>query len=227
MLEGRLVKNRGHFTIDICFQCNNGELLALSGPSGSGKTTIIRMLAGLEEPDKGRISNKDQVWFDSEMKVNIPARKRKVGYVFQEHTLFPHLNIEKNVGYSCRDTSRVKELLDIMGIPHLALRKPKQVSGGERQRAAIAQALASDPGLLLLDEPFSALDMGTRLRLRQELKFLKSRLNIPVIMVTHDHNEAKFLAENIIKLPGNYSKRFEKIPEQNLLPANLIFHQQT
>lgn len=217
MLEGRLVKNRGHFTINICFQCNTGEILALSGPSGSGKTTIIRMLAGLEEPDDGSISNKGQVWFDSKMKINVPTRKRKIGYVFQEHTLFPHLNIEGNVGYSCRDKVRVRELLDTMGILHLGTRKPHQISGGERQRAAIAQALASNPALLLLDEPFSALDMGTRLRLRQELKTLKSRLNIPVILVTHDQNEAKFLAENIIKLPRSSSMGFEQISDQGLL----------
>jgi molybdate transport system ATP-binding protein len=227
MLEGRLVKNRAHFTIDISFQCDSGEVLALSGPSGSGKTTIIRMLAGLEKPDKGRVSNKNQVWFDSELKINVSARKRKVGYVFQEHTLFPHLNIEKNVGYSCRDASRVRELLDTMGILHLGKRKPQQISGGERQRAAIAQALASDPGILLLDEPFSALDMGTRLRLRQELKALKSRLNIPVILVTHDHNEAQFLAEKIVKLPGNYSEMYASTSEKNVSAAGSILHQQS
>lgn len=202
MLKGRIIKQQGHLAIDVSFHCERGSLLALTGPSGAGKTTIIRMLAGLEKPDSGRILFDENAWFDSNSKQFIKTRMRKIGYVFQEHTLFPHLDVAKNVGYSCDDKSRIEELLSTMGIAHLASRKPCQISGGERQRAAIAQALASDPQVLLLDEPFSALDIQTRIRLRNELKLLKSRLDIPVIFVTHDLEEAGFLADTVIELPG-------------------------
>lgn len=200
MLEGRLGKKRGHFTVDIRIRCEKGELLALTGPSGIGKTTVIRMLAGLEMPDRGRIVNDGIIWYDGKKNIVIPVRRRKVGYVFQEHSLFPHLNVADNVGFSCPDRRQVDELLEIMGITHLAGRKPHRISGGERQRAALAQALASDPHVLLLDEPFSALDERTRFRLRRELKALKDRLDIPVILVTHDRQEAEFLADTIINM---------------------------
>lgn len=200
MLKGRVIKKRGHFTIDVSFTCEKGNLLALTGSSGAGKTTVIRALAGLDKPDMGQIISDETVWFDG-AKTWVPARERRVGYVFQEHTLFPHLNVEKNVGFSCKDKTRVSELLEILGISHLALKKPHQISGGEKQRAAFAQALASDPQVLLLDEPFSALDTVTRVRLRQELKRLKNRLDIPIILVTHDLEEAGYLADTIMNLP--------------------------
>ena len=200
MLEGRIVKKRGHFTIDISFTCENGKLLALTGSSGAGKTTVIRALAGLNKPDRGQIVYDKKVWFDG-AKIWVPARDRRIGYVFQEHTLFPHLNVEKNVGFSCKNKTRITELLEMLGIRHLALKKPHQISGGERQRAAFAQALASDPQVLLLDEPFSALDAVTRVRLRQELKRLKSQLDIPIVFVTHDLEEASYLADKIVELP--------------------------
>lgn len=202
MLESKIMKQCGHFAIHIDFTCEAGQILVLTGPSGAGKTTIIRMLAGLESPDKGRITFDNTVWFDSDKKRMIPVRKRKVGYVFQEHTLFPHLTIEKNVGFSCPDQKRVRELLAVMGIEHLASRKIYQVSGGERQRAALAQALASEPKVLLLDEPFSALDSATRSRLCRELKKMKSRLAIPIVLVTHNAEEARYLGDKHIVLPS-------------------------
>lgn len=201
MLDVQIQKKRTHCTIQVDFRCAGGTLTALTGSSGAGKTTIIRALAGLEKPDSGHISSGNKIWFNSADRTWVPARKRKVGYVFQEHTLFPHLNIEQNVGFSCRDKTRVHELLELLGIGHLAQTMVHSVSGGERQRAALAQALASDPQVLLLDEPFSALDAGTRSRLRLELKRLKSRLQIPIILVTHDLDEAHLLADNRIHLP--------------------------
>lgn len=200
MLDVQIVKQRGHVAIDINFSCDDGNLLVLTGPSGCGKTTIIRTLAGLERPDSGSIRYRKRDWFCSTQNIFLQPRKRKVGYVFQEHTLFPHLSVRKNIGFACRDRNRVTELLDLLRIRHLEDSRPQQISGGERQRAALAQALASDPDVLLLDEPFSALDGLTRNRLRGELGALKKRLRIPIIMVTHDLDEARELGDHHICL---------------------------
>jgi len=223
MLDVQITKKRSSCTIEVDFQCAGGQLTALTGPSGAGKTTIIRVLAGLEKPDTGNITFGNVTWFNSADKTWVPARARKAGYVFQEHTLFTHLNIEKNVGFSCRDKTRVRELLEILGINHLANMRVHQVSGGERQRAALAQALASDPQVLLLDEPFSALDASTRKRLGIELKRLKSRLSIPIILVTHDIAEARFLADHIIKLPGSNPVSTESACKTKILTLGYSF----
>ena len=201
MLEGRLIKECDHFRIDVELACEPGRILVLTGPSGSGKTTIIRMLTGLERADEGYLLYHGQAWFDSRKNICIPTRKRRVGYVFQEHSLFPHLNILQNVGFSCPDRGRAAKYLEMMGISHLSSRKVHQVSGGERQRAALAQSLASEPKVLFLDEPFSALDGLTRSRLCCELKKLKSRLHIPIVLVTHNNEEARYLGDKQIALP--------------------------
>lgn len=200
MLDAHIIKQRGHVTVDISFSCAGGQLLALTGPSGSGKTTIIRSLAGLEQPDSGYISLRQECWYNSVGGIFLKARKRKVGYMFQEHTLFPHLNVRKNISFACRDEQRVTELLEMLRIRHLEDSRPHQISGGERQRAALAQALAAGPEVLLLDEPFSALDSITRNRLRAQLLDLKHRLAIPIIMVTHDLDEVRQLADQHICL---------------------------
>lgn len=199
-LNAHLVKRFPHFTIDIGFTCEPGQLLAFVGPSGAGKTSIIRMLAGLETPDTGLISHGHHDWFDSETDINLPPQQRQLGYVFQEHTLFPHLNVEKNIAFAAKEHWRVEELLNLFKISDLRNRKPGRISGGERQRVALAQALASDPKVLLLDEPFSALDILTRKQLRKELKELKKTLNIPILLVTHDLDEAMYLADHVLPI---------------------------
>ena len=199
-LEAHLVKRLPQFTIDVNLACAAGELLALVGPSGAGKTSIVRMLAGLETPDTGRICYGRQEWFDSGNKTDLPPQQRRLGYVFQDHTLFPHLTVEKNIAFAAREPGRVDELLALFGINDLRRRKPKQISGGERQRVALDQALASDPQLLLLDEPFSALDILTRKQLRKELKNLKTTLGIPILLVTHDLDEAMYLADHVLPI---------------------------
>ncbi|MDH5298826.1 MAG: ATP-binding cassette domain-containing protein [Desulfobulbaceae bacterium] len=199
-LNAHLVKRLPHFTIDVGFACGAGELLAFVGPSGAGKTSIIRMLAGLEQPDAGIIRHDHSEWYDGERKLNLPTRKRQLSYVFQDHTLFPHLNVEKNIAFAALDPQRVEQLLTLLGITELRHRKPHHISGGERQRVALAQALASEPGLLLLDEPFSALDILTRKQLRKELKELKATLQIPIILVTHDLDECMYLADHVLPI---------------------------
>lgn len=199
-LEAHLVKRLPQFTIDVELACATGELLALVGPSGAGKTSIIRMLAGLETPDQGRIRHGREEWFEAMGKIDLPPQQRRLGYVFQDHTLFPHLTVEKNIAFAAREPGRVDELLALFGIADLRRRKPRLISGGERQRVALAQALASSPQLLLLDEPFSALDILTRKQLRKELKNLKTTLGIPILLVTHDLDEAMYLADHVLPI---------------------------
>jgi molybdate transport system ATP-binding protein len=193
------LKKRLHcFDMDLSLSCADGRMLVLIGPSGSGKTTLVRMLAGLTPPDEGRIVFHGETWFDSTSGLNIPPQKRRVGYVFQEYTLFPHLNLYDNAAFAAVDKKEVDDLLTLFGIAHLRGRKPHLVSGGERQRCALCQALARRPRMLLLDEPFSALDVVTRRALREELKAIKKQLNFPIIYVTHDIGEALFLADEIL-----------------------------
>jgi molybdate transport system ATP-binding protein len=197
-IEASLKKRLKYFNLDISFSFAKKNMMVMIGPSGGGKTTIIRMLAGLETPAEGRIAFGDDIWFDSASRINMKPQKRCLGYVFQDYSLFPHLNLFDNAAFAAVDKGEVDELFDLFKIDHLRKRRPHMVSGGERQRCAICQALARHPRLLLLDEPFSALDVVTRRGLREELKSLKSRLSCPIIYVTHDINEALFLADEIL-----------------------------
>jgi molybdate transport system ATP-binding protein len=195
-----LKKKLKFFDLDVPFSCPAGRMLVLIGPSGGGKTSIVRMLAGLDRPDEGRIIFKGETWLDSERSVNLPVQNRRLGYVFQDYMLFPHLNLYDNAAFAAVNRRDVDELFEIFSIGHLKKRMPNMVSGGERQRCAICQAMARRPAALLLDEPFSALDAITRRGLREELKNLKGRFTFPIIYVTHDINEALFLADEILPI---------------------------
>jgi len=192
-----LKKKLKYFDIDISCECRDSSMLVMIGPSGGGKTTIIRMLAGLEQPDEGSIVYNNDIWFDSSAGIDVSPQKRKLGYVFQDYTLFPHLTLFENAAFAAKNKREVGELFEIFRISHLRDRKPHKVSGGERQRCAICQALARHPKILLLDEPFSALDAITRRGLREELRNMKGEFDFPVIYVTHDINEALYLADEI------------------------------
>ena len=191
-------KRLKYFDLDISFSFAKKNMMVMIGPSGGGKTTIIRMLAGLEKPEEGRLAFGDEVWFDSMRGINIATQKRRLGYVFQDYNLFPHLNLFDNAVFAAVDKKQVDELFELFKISHLRKRKPHMVSGGERQRCAICQALARHPRILLLDEPFSALDAMTRRGLREELKNLKGGMSFPIIYVTHDITEALYLADEIL-----------------------------
>ena len=197
-LRIEIKKTLPHFDLDVAFACPDERMLVLIGPSGGGKTTIIRIIAGLERPDGGTVVYNGETWLDVQKGIFVPPQKRRLGYVFQEYTLFPHLNVYGNIAFSAHDKNDVDELLRIFGIRHLRNRKPYEISGGERQRCAICQALARRPQVLLLDEPFSALDVITRRMLRDELRALKGTLSLPIVYVTHDVNEALFLADDIL-----------------------------
>ncbi|HEU0303519.1 MAG TPA: ABC transporter ATP-binding protein [Gaiellaceae bacterium] len=171
------------------------ETVALVGPSGAGKTTVLRAISGLTRPERGRIELDGAVLFDSAAGVDVPPERRRVGFVFQDYALFPHMTVEQNVRYAGRD--RAGELLDRLGIAHLAHARPGSLSGGERQRVGLARALARDPEVLLLDEPLSALDAHTRMTVRAELRELLEGFGLPALLVTHDYEDAAALATRI------------------------------
>jgi len=171
------------------------ETLALVGPSGAGKTTVLRAVAGLLHPQRGRVAVNGRVWLDTERAIDVPPERRSVGLVFQEYALFPHMTVAQNVAYG--GTARAAELLESLGLTALVRARPAELSGGERQRVALARALARDPAVLLLDEPLSALDAHTRAHVRAELREALGRLRLPTILVTHDFEDAAALGERI------------------------------
>lgn len=199
-LSARLVKKLPHFTLDVELACPPGNILVVTGPSGSGKTTALRLLAGLDDPDDGRIALGGEVWRDVEAGLRLAARHRGVGLVFQEYSLFPHMTLAQNVAYATKDAAFAAKLLALFGIAHLAGHRPGAMSGGERQRGALCQALARRPKVLLLDEPFSALDAATRVTLRGELLAVRERFAIPIVHVTHDLAEAALLGDQVITI---------------------------
>jgi len=200
MLYARVVKRLPHFTLEADIRCPAGAVTVLTGPSGSGKSTLLRLLAGLGDPDEGVIGLGDAVWRDTAAGVRLPPRRRNIGLVFQDYSLFPHMTLAKNVAYAAVDADYADELLALFGIRHLAGAKPAAMSGGERQRGAICQALARRPRALLLDEPFSALDAATRLALRGQLMEVRDRFGIPIVHVTHDLAEAAQLGDAIVSI---------------------------
>jgi iron(III) transport system ATP-binding protein len=197
-----LTKRFGAFTAlkDISFEIHEGEFICFLGPSGCGKTTLLRAIAGLDIQSSGRI---EQAGRDISA---LPPAQRDFGIVFQSYALFPNLSVDNNVGYGLRSrkvsradiAKRVQELLRLVGLPDSGLKYPAQLSGGQQQRVALARALATSPGLLLLDEPLSALDARVRVRLRHEIRALQRRLGLTTIMVTHDQEEALTMADRIV-----------------------------
>jgi molybdate transport system ATP-binding protein len=207
MLEASLTKRLWNFTLDVQLKVDN-QILILLGPSGSGKTTILHLLAGLFKPDEGFVKINDRLLYSSKEKLNSPPQSRNIGYLFQNYALFPHMTVRQNVFYGLQ-SKRLKqagsaldpvELLNSFGVGHLIDRYPSQLSGGEKQRVALARALVVQPKLLLLDEPFSALDKDTRISLRHEVKRLHSHWQIPFILVTHDEEDAQFLGDITVSL---------------------------
>ena len=193
------------FTLDVSFATRAG-INILFGPSGAGKTTILRAVAGLLTPDEGRIAHGARVFFDAAANVNLPAQARRVGYVFQDSALFPHLTAAQNVAYGVRLPDArarrisVQTLLAQFHIEHAAARYPRELSGGEQQRVALARALAARPDVLLLDEPLSAVDTKMRARLLEEIDAAQQRAGIPFLYVTHNHAEAVRLGAHLILL---------------------------
>ncbi len=192
--------------LNIALDIHSNELVALLGPSGSGKTTLLRCLAGLHKPVKGWIYSGDECWFDSDQAVFVKPEQRSLGKVYQSYALFPHLTAIENIMLPLHKLTRQQakssatEWLDKVNLSGLQYRKPHELSGGQRQRVALARALIAHPKLLLLDEPFSAVDQTTRFKLRRELALLRQQIQVPIILVTHDIEEAVQLADRICVL---------------------------
>jgi molybdate transport system ATP-binding protein len=182
------------FTLELALGVS--RTVALVGPSGAGKTSVLRVVAGLVEPPRGRVSLGTERWLDTECGLALPPEERSVGLVFQDYALFPHLSVRSNVAFGSRGRP-VDELLERFRIGHLASAHPRELSGGERQRVALARALARDPAVLLLDEPLAALDAHTKTEVRHELAELLRELGLPTLLVTHDYEDAAALAAEV------------------------------
>lgn len=197
----------GGFDLRIDFQAEGG-ITALFGPSGAGKTMTLRTIAGLESPRAGRITISGRTLFDSSTGTDIPARARRIGYVFQQYALFPHLDVRGNVAFGLPDVpalereDRVSALLELVGLEGLERRRPRELSGGQQQRVALARALAPHPDLVLLDEPFAAVDYRVRRRLREEMRRIHDLTGTPMILVTHELAEVRQLADYLVIIDG-------------------------
>jgi molybdate transport system ATP-binding protein len=193
----------GALELDLTAEVSAGSCLALAGPSGAGKTSVLRIAAGLLRPARGRVACGDRVWLDTARGIDLPPEERRCGYVFQEYALFPHLTAWQNVAYPLRGLSRRErraracELLERFGMGERAGARPATLSGGERQRVALARVLARRPGVLLLDEPLSALDARTRAGAARELAAVLREVEVPALLVTHDLAEAAELGDRV------------------------------
>jgi molybdate transport system ATP-binding protein len=193
----------GALELNVAFEVPAGQCLALAGPSGAGKTSVLRVAAGLLRPDRGLVEAAGETWLDTERGIDLPPEQRSCGYVFQEYALFPHLTASQNVAYPMRGMSRPARreralgLLERFGLGALADSRPRALSGGERQRVAVARAVARSPGVLLLDEPLSALDARTRAGAARELTEVLREVEVPSLLVTHDFSEAAQLGDRV------------------------------
>ncbi|MEZ4359735.1 MAG: ATP-binding cassette domain-containing protein [Kofleriaceae bacterium] len=202
----RVERADGGFALDVDLSFPPG-ITCVMGPSGAGKSTLMAAIAGLVTPGRGQVALGDTLWFDDRRGISLPIQQRRVGYLFQSLALFPHRTAIGNVEYGmprglhrAERHERAHALLSKLGVDHLAHRRPRTFSGGEAQRVALARALARDPQLLLLDEPFSALDPDLRRQLSQLVRRLVNELQIPSIHVTHSILEARSLADQVVRI---------------------------
>jgi len=200
-------KELGALNLMVHFRAEGG-VTALFGPSGAGKTSIVNMIAGLLSPDRGHITLDDTVLFDAKKGIDVPPHRRRIGYVFQEGRLFPHLSVRQNLDYGRRmsrrprDSGEFERIAALLGITHLLNRRPRMLSGGERQRVAIGRALLMRPRLLLLDEPMASLDAGHKSEIVPYLVRLRDEAAVPMVYVSHTAAEVRRIATTVVRLDG-------------------------
>jgi molybdate transport system ATP-binding protein len=207
MLRVDIAKQLGEFSLEAAFT-SEGRVTGLFGASGAGKSSLINIIAGLLTPDRGVVILDGETLDDTSARVHVPPHRRRIGYVFQDARLFPHLDVRQNLDYGRRmnrladDPAQRKRVIDLLDIGSLLQRRPGQLSGGERQRVAFGRALLSKPRLLLLDEPLGALDEGRKLEILPYLARLRDEAGIPMVYVSHDAAELRQLATQIVMLRG-------------------------
>ncbi len=200
-IKKKLLGAQGEFDLEVKLRIEHGELVAVFGQSGAGKTTLLRCIAGLTGPDEGRIRINGKTWFENKRRTKLPERQRRVGYMFQDYALFPNMSVRGNIEFALRrgaNRQRVSELIEVMALGQLQHRKPHSLSGGQQQRVALARALAAEPHILLLDEPFSALDQETKLFLQDEVLRLHRHFGLTTVMVNHDVGEVYRLSKRVL-----------------------------
>jgi molybdate transport system ATP-binding protein len=207
MLVVHAEKQLGEFSINVSFDSDSGAT-ALFGPSGAGKTSLINMVAGLLKPDRGHIVLDGETLFDDEARIDVPAWRRRIGYVFQEGRLFPHFTVQRNLDYGrwmggrAADPAAFNRVVELLNIGHLLDRRPGKLSGGERQRVAVGRALLMRPRLLLLDEPLASLDAARKRDILPYLERLRDEARVPIIYVSHNAAEIKRIASHVVRIEG-------------------------
>jgi molybdate transport system ATP-binding protein len=205
VLRVDVFKQLGEFSVDVAFT-SEGRVTGLFGSSGAGKTSLVSMIAGLVQPDRGIIAVDSAVLYDGNARIHVPPHRRRIGYVFQDARLFPHLSVMQNLDYGRRMNKLVRDavaetrITDMLDIGHLLNRRPGGLSGGERQRVALGRALLSQPRLLLLDEPMGALDEERKAEILPYLKRLRDAGDVPMVFVSHDADEMRQLATQVVML---------------------------
>ena len=203
-MEIRVRRQQGIFTVDAAFRGAASGVTALYGPSGAGKTSVVNMVAGLMQPDSGLITVNGLCLFDADLHINLPPERRRVGYVFQDGRLLPHLSVRANLTYGMRLTApdrrfiKLDQVVDLLGIGHLIHRRPATLSGGEKQRVAIGRALLTSPAILLMDEPLASLDAARKIEVLPFISRLGREFTIPILYVTHALDEILQLATYLV-----------------------------